>query len=160
MAWRWTRRFVESFPSQATWWAATTSVWKRSFFYVATRLLSSPRVFCQPSKAGACQRKMLRLYRCGHRWMIYRSFPKITSGRDNMDATERSILSMPARWEQNTTRRASWHSRNTFEERNDVRIIVISEGAGIRYLQKRKGEIGLENLDLPAVSTPTISFPR
>ncbi len=91
MAWRWTRRFVESFPSQATWWAATTSVWKRSFFCVATRLWSSPRVFCQPSKAGACQRTTLRLYRCGRRWTICPSFPKRTSGRDNMDATERSI---------------------------------------------------------------------
>jgi len=35
-----------------------------------------------------------------------------------------------------------------FRQRGDVRVIVISEGAGIRYLQKRKVETGLENLVL------------
>jgi len=33
-----------------------------------------------------------------------------------------------------------------FRQRGDVRVIVISEGAGIRYLQKRKTETGLQNL--------------
>lgn len=35
-----------------------------------------------------------------------------------------------------------------FRQRPDVRVIVISEGAGTRYLQKRKAETGLENLVL------------
>jgi len=35
-----------------------------------------------------------------------------------------------------------------FRSRADVRVIVISEGAGTRYLQKRKAETGLENLVL------------
>lgn len=35
-----------------------------------------------------------------------------------------------------------------FRKRADVRVIVISEGAGIRYLEKRKVEAGLENLVL------------
>lgn len=35
-----------------------------------------------------------------------------------------------------------------FRARSDVRVIVVSEGAGIRYLHKRKGETGLENLVL------------
>ena len=35
-----------------------------------------------------------------------------------------------------------------FRQRADVRVIVISEGAGNRYLQKRKAETGLENLVL------------
>jgi colanic acid biosynthesis glycosyl transferase WcaI len=35
-----------------------------------------------------------------------------------------------------------------FRQRGDVRVIVISEGAGTRYLQKRKTETGLENLIL------------
>ncbi len=35
-----------------------------------------------------------------------------------------------------------------FRQQSDVRVIVISEGSGIRYLQKRKVEAGLENLVL------------
>jgi glycosyltransferase involved in cell wall biosynthesis len=36
----------------------------------------------------------------------------------------------------------------SFQSRDDVKIIVISEGAGNRYLQKRKAETGLKNLVL------------
>jgi glycosyltransferase involved in cell wall biosynthesis len=35
-----------------------------------------------------------------------------------------------------------------FRNRADVRVIVVSEGAGIRYLEKRKGELSLDNLVL------------
>jgi glycosyltransferase involved in cell wall biosynthesis len=35
-----------------------------------------------------------------------------------------------------------------FRNREDVRVVVISEGTGIRYLEKRKSEMGLTNLVL------------
>jgi colanic acid biosynthesis glycosyl transferase WcaI len=47
-----------------------------------------------------------------------------------------------------------------FRQRKEVRVIVISEGAGNRYLEKRKVETGLENLVLmpyqPYVQLPQV----